>query len=78
MGYLSDYSVNLSMALVVSALCSLLFSSVFSFPYVRMVQLSSLVLLVTLFFANKLVFYMGLILKFKSYYKTSEVFPFMF
>ena len=63
MGYLSDYSVSLSLALVVSALCSLLLPSVCPFPYFRMVQLSSLVLLVTRVSTNKLPFYMGLILK---------------
>ena len=63
MTYLSDYSVSLSLALVVSALCSLLFPSVCPFSYFRKVQLSSLVLLVTRFSTNKLAFCMGLILK---------------
>ena len=77
MGYLSDYSVSPSLALVVSAFCSLPFPSVCpSCLYFRMVQLSSLVLLVTRFSTNKLAFYMRLILKkFKSYIKTSEGFP---
>ena len=65
MGYLSDYSVSLSLALVVSALCSLLFPCVCPgpFPYIRVVQIFSLVLLVTRFSTNKLAFYMGFILK---------------
>ena len=62
MWHLPDFLVNLAMALMVSALCALLFPSVYVSPYVCMNQQFLIVLLVFNLSRNKLVFHMGLIL----------------
>ena len=62
MWHLPDFLVNLAMALMVSALCSLLFPSVYVSPYVCIDQQFLIALLVFNLSRNKLVFHMGLIL----------------